>query len=297
MQSIDQEKWDLVDWEKQNVLIAIELGCSDATVSNKRRLLGKRQSKNFHKRTKRKYKWDQVDWSKQNVVITTELGCSPGSVSKMRKLLGKLRPQSFHKYTKIKYQFDQVDWDKQNAVIAIELGCSDGFISKARKLLKKQQPKNFHKWTKTTKYQWDQVDWLKNDSEISRELGCSFGLVSNNRKKLCKPTSPNYYRVGADKQPTVKYDFSNVDWCKNDASIAREMRCSPSLPGRYRFLLHKPKLNGFNECQKTGAKHGRKFKYDWQNVDWTEPDSVIARRMGCHIESVHFRRVRRLIEK
>ena len=194
-------KWDQVDWSKQTVVIAAELGRCESSVSAMRKRLGKPESKKYHHWRKTKYEWDKVDWSKRNVVIAEELRCNDGRVSDMRKILGKPQSRNCHKWReekvgKSKYKWGNIDWLQNDAKIARKVGCHHAVVAYRRNILGKPMSPNHRKIDPEFRptYDFSQIDWRKTDAVISRELGCCPALPGEYRKVLGKPMSPNFHK-------------------------------------------------------------------------------------------------------
>ena len=117
----------------------------------------------------------------------------------------------------------------------------------------------------------------------------------------------------------MKYDWSNVDWTKNNGEITRLLHCSKKLVSRKRKQLNqipnpwKPSYSpvDWGNVDWTGKKakqiakelnrsvdvvylHKRKLcrkpKYDFANADWSLSDNVIGKLLGCPSGVVSYHR-------
>lgn len=92
-------KWRAVDWSKQDVELAEELGSTGSYIGDIRRRIGAPKSPRFHKYRSKFIeptlaKWRSWDWSKQNFELAQETGLSRERIRQIRQLLGA--PRSPH---------------------------------------------------------------------------------------------------------------------------------------------------------------------------------------------------------
>jgi len=115
--------WNMVNWDSQDVVIARGLGCSREAVRQKRKLLGKGKSLNFHKiNVSIMNKILEMDTSNMKLEdIADKMGCSKFYVKNVLKENNK--PFIVVDRRKGgKYEWAKANWDKTDKKVALELG-------------------------------------------------------------------------------------------------------------------------------------------------------------------------------
>ena len=96
-------KWRAVDWSKQDVVLAEEMGLSSRLIGGIRRRIGAPKSPCWHKRRSKLgepslAKWRSWDWSKQDIELASETDLSRERIRQIRQLLGV--PKSPHHWNR-----------------------------------------------------------------------------------------------------------------------------------------------------------------------------------------------------
>jgi len=137
------------------------------------------------------------------------------------------------------------------------------------------------------KYNYDdpEIDWAnQTNAAIARYLGCSTPMVCRMRKALGKPISPRCHRGTHPEW----YDWSSVDWTRQDVEIASQLGCTRARVSQRRKALGKPKAD-WHGCRRTGkARAGDVFRLHGQGLTPRE----IAVAMGCTPPTVRSRLAR-----
>ncbi|MCI0747045.1 MAG: hypothetical protein L0Y58_16700 [Verrucomicrobia subdivision 3 bacterium] len=127
-----------IDWSKQNVVLAEELGVRPNTISRWRREQGGGARARTHGKwrnpPKSKYDWDKVDWSKQDCAIADDLGTYSSTVAKWRRQLGKPQSPTFHKHRvhKARERYKNLNWKLQDIELAEKTGLTRERIRQLR---------------------------------------------------------------------------------------------------------------------------------------------------------------------
>lgn len=142
------------------------------------------------------------------------------------------------------------------------------------------------------KINWENIDWTCNNSHLARQLDVSRERVRQMRKKLGAQKSLFYYKH-MDAPVHKLLDLSDDVWAaKTNRDLANMFGYRESTIdyiGTLREKYNKPKPL----IKKVVLK---RYKIDWDRVDWNVAPKDIAKKMGVSILSVYKNRKRLLVK-
>lgn len=121
--------WSVVEWEEQDVVIALKIGCSRERVRQKRNELGLGKSPMWHKRqdSVREDLREMVTEDKTLDELAMVVGCKGSHVKSCLDGLGKGYVKVDRRMSR-KYRWDLADWMKTDDEVALALGVKNAMV-------------------------------------------------------------------------------------------------------------------------------------------------------------------------
>lgn len=128
--------------------------------------------------------------------------------------------------TETKYNWEIVNWELQDSCIAKQLGCAISTVWFKRQQLKPRERKFKYKRLNSPTHRfrlWAQKHKEEIKSLTLMKIIVLFGskVNYNSVREVLKQEKLEYML-----QDKIIFNWKNVDWAKNDASIARDLGCS-----------------------------------------------------------------------
>ncbi len=122
-------------------------------------------------------------------------------------------------------------------------------------------------------------DWTKSDRELSAAHGRTIPTVTKWRHKLGRsPVKHTKYYPACEQW----------DWSQSDTAIAREQKVSVATVHNWRVRLNKPPAP--RDYARLPPEQARAPVFDWESINWEQPDVEIAREVGCTRERARQKR-------
>lgn len=197
-------------------------------------------------------------------------------------------------------------------VIALAFGIRSQTIPSIAKRVGVTLPRKKYTRTRPDKFDWASVDWTKNDVDIANRIGCTKERVRQRRNKLGMPKIERCKsRFFANKREEFAHAAASCTSAKDMAgktgmglsfiyfrSTQLGIKLPPARePGKHlptwaktidwsRSVVEIAKNAGVSKCRVEQVKIGlgltksNRSSVAWNLVDWSKPDSVIAKQLG-----------------
>lgn len=119
------------------------------------------------------------------------------------------------------------------------------------------------------------IDWTQTNATIAKAVGVSSATVWKWRNKCCPDSVRKRNRRGRKPKAIPEH----IDWTQSDVAIAKEIGVSRSTVRKWRAKYARGVVYA------TGNM-GRK-NIDWELVDFTEPVSMIVKKLGVSLGAVY----------
>jgi len=199
-------KWRAVDWSKQDVELAEEMGVSSWTIAVIRRQIGAPKSPRYYERRSKfkepfRAKWRSWDWSKQDIELARETGLSRERIRQIRLLLGipksphhGSRPASRRQYA-LALQWAAENLDRLRGLSAAEVERKYGHKRHSRVCVFLKTKGVLRDGNLLRKYRWDLMNFELPNGVLQRIWKLPSYRATTYRSRKCLP-APRWNLIG-----------------------------------------------------------------------------------------------------